>query len=194
MKVRGSGSWGRGASPPATPPAPALTLASRLASLHTRGAIKDLAAEVGRDAALRDELLALATIRGVEVEPGASAKHLVRALLGRADAAQVRRNPIHRDEAFTCGHCGAAVTPGGTPVRDHCPTCLRGLHVDVVPGDRAAGCGGALDPVAFERRPEIVIRYRCRRCAHTFVVRAHPDDKIPPSLCPSDVQYPGSRT
>jgi hypothetical protein len=37
--------------------------------------------------------------------------------------------------------------------------------VDVVPGDRAAGCGGLLDPVDLEVRGERwVIRYRCRRC------------------------------
>ncbi|MDP2309260.1 MAG: RNHCP domain-containing protein [Pseudomonadota bacterium] len=166
------------------------TLEARLAALRTRGEIKDLAAEVERDAALRGELVELATARGLVVEPDDSAKRLVRALLGRADAAQVRKNPIHRDDAFTCAHCGAAVSPGGAPVRDHCPRCLRGLHVDVVPGDRAASCGGVLDPIAFERRPEVVIRYRCRRCAHSFVVRAHPDDRIPPSLCPSDVQGP----
>jgi hypothetical protein len=193
VKDRRSGSsWGRGASPPATPPAPVPlpTPASRLAALATRGEIKDFAAEVERDDALRAELFALATSRGLDVEPDASAKRLVRALLARADAAQVRKNPIHRDEGFTCAHCGVAVAPGGAPVRDHCPICLRGRHVDVVPGDRAATCGGVLDPIAFERRPEVVIRYRCRLCAHTFVVRAHPDDKVPPSLCPSDVQGP----
>lgn len=165
-------------------------LEARLNEIHTRGDIKEFAAEVEEHPGLRAELLALATARGLDVEPDASAKRLVRALLARADSAQVRKNPIHRDEGFTCAHCGAAVTPGGAPVRDHCPVCLRGLHVDVVPGDRAAGCRGVLDPIAFERRPEIVIRYRCRLCGHTFVVRAHPDDRVPPSLLPSDVLGP----
>ncbi|MFO0006801.1 MAG: RNHCP domain-containing protein [bacterium] len=73
--------------------------------------------------------------------------------------------------------------PGGAPVRDHCPWCLRGLHVDVVPGDRAADCGGVLDPYAIERRPpDVLLRLRCRACAHTFTVRAHPEDRVPPSL------------
>ncbi len=185
-----SSSWG-GGEPPATPPkSPAVTLDARLASLHTRGDIKAFGEAADRDEELRAALIALATSRGLDVEPDVSGKRLVRAVLDRADDAQVRKNPIHRDEAFTCAHCGAAVPPGGAPVRDHCPTCLRGLHVDVVPGDRAATCGGVLDPVGFERRPEVVINYRCRRCGHTFTVRAHPDDRVPPSLLPSDVQGP----
>ncbi|MDP2312820.1 MAG: RNHCP domain-containing protein [Pseudomonadota bacterium] len=168
-----------------------MTLDARLAALRTRGAIKDFAEEVDRDEALRAALLALVAARGIDVEPDIGGKRLVRAALARAGDAQVRKNPIHRDEAFTCAHCGAAVAPGGAPVRDHCPICLRGRHVDdMVPGDRAAGCGAVLDPIAFERRPEIVIRYQCRQCAHTFVVRAHPDDRVPPSLDPRDVQGP----
>ncbi len=163
-----------------------MALEARLASLRTRGDIKELGADIDEDAELRAVAMGLATSRGVEIEPDVPGKRLVRLLLDRADAAQVRKNPIHRDEAFTCAHCGRAVPPGGAPVRDHCPWCLRGLHVDVVPGDRAAGCGGVLDPVGFERRPEVVILYRCRRCAHTFTVRAHPGDRIPPSLDPRD--------
>lgn len=117
-----------------------------------------------------------------------SGKKLVRALLERAGGAQVRANPIHVDESFACGHCGAAVSRGGRPVRDHCPLCLRSLHVDVVPGDRAAGCGGFLDPVRFELdHGQVVIHYTCRRCAHGWRGRAHPDDVLPASLNPADL-------
>ena len=167
-----------------------IPLSTRLAAVRTRGDIKGFAEAVERDDPLRAELVAFVTARGVEVEPEMSVKRLVRAALGRSADAQVRKNPIHRDEAFTCAHCCAAVPPGGAPVRDHCPRCLRGLHVDVIPGDRAAGCGGVLDPVGFERRPEVVIQYRCRRCIHTFQVRAHPDDKVPPSLDPRELPGP----
>ena len=59
----------------------------------------------------------------------------------------LRTNPIRRDAPFTCAHCGAGGAIGGARVRDHCPGCLRSLHVDRVPGDRAASCGGILDPV-----------------------------------------------
>jgi len=166
------------------------SLATRLAAVRTRGDVKALAEALDADGVLRAELIAFATGRGVEIEPDMSAKRPARAVLGRSDQAQVRKKAIHRDESFTCAHCGAAVAPGGAPVRDHCPRCLRGLHVDVIPGDRAAGCGGVLDPVGFERRPEVVVRYRCRRCAHAFQVRAHPDDKVPPSLDPRDLPGP----
>ncbi len=177
---------GAGGGPPATPPPAPLTAAGRLASTRTRGDIKTLGAALDGDDALRATFVALAEARGLAVDD-TSGKRLVRLLLDRAADAQVRTNPIHRDESFTCAHCGRAVPPGGAPVRDHCNVCLRGLHVDVVPGDRAAGCGGVLDPVGFERRPEIVILYRCRRCTHRFTVRAHPADRVPPSLDPRDI-------
>jgi hypothetical protein len=166
--------------------APAPTAAERLAALRTRGEIKELGAEIDRNPELRSTFLALAASRGLAVED-TSGKRLVRALLDRAESAQERKNPIHRDEPFVCAHCGRDVPRGGAPVRDHCPWCLRGRHVDVIPGDRAADCGAVLDPVGFERRPELVIRYRCRGCAHSFSVRAHPDDRVPPTLDPGDI-------
>ena len=155
-----------------------MTPASLLADVRSRGEIKRLAERIDADEALRTAFVAHAVQRGVDTE--LPARHLVRALLDRSDDAQVRRNPIHRDEPFTCAACGRSVPIGGVPVRDHCPYCLRGLHVDVVPGDRAAGCGGVLEPVGLERRPEVVILYACRRCAHRFTVRPHPDDELQP--------------
>ena len=109
----------------------------------------------------------------------------------REEAARERKNPIHRDEAFTCLCCGAEVGPGGAMVRDHCPRCLRGRHVDVVPGDRAAGCQGLLVPERLELRAGVVlIHHRCARCGHAFLVRAHPEDRIPPSLSVGDLLGP----
>ena len=63
-------------------------------------------------------------------------------------------------------------------------SCLHGRHVDVVPGDRSAGCQGVLVPVDFaiEGRAGVVIHYRCTQCAHSFRVRAHPDDDLPRGL------------
>ena len=159
------------------------TLPSRLQALRSRGEIKRFGEEVDRDPALRAALLALARQRGHEPEEGIGGKRLTRLLLEREEDARERKNPIHRDEAFRCASCGAAVPPGGAMVRDHCPRCLRGLHVDVVPGDRAADCGGTLEPVRLELRGGVVlIHHRCQRCGHAFLVRAHPDDAVPPSL------------
>ncbi|MEC8191326.1 MAG: RNHCP domain-containing protein [Myxococcota bacterium] len=96
----------------------------------------------------------------------------------------MRKNPIHRDEEFTCIHCRRTATRGGAQVRDHCPHCLHGRHVDNVPGDRASTCGGLLKPIDFqvEGRAGVVISYRCESCGHRFRVRAHPDDVLPKGL------------
>jgi len=167
-----------------------------LSSVRSRGEIKRLGTRVDREAALRAALHSEATSRGLALSEGISGKKLVRALLERANDAQVRSNPIHRDEAFTCTWCRADVTPGGAPVRDHCPRCLRSLHVDNVPGDRANPCGGVLHPRRFELTEGIFhIQYTCGRCQGTHRVRSHPDDVLPPSLDPADLpgrQWQGS--
>ncbi len=145
-------------------------VAALLLAARGRGAIKRLGAwldEQGRE--LRPALLEEARLRGVELPPEAGrwpGKRLLRCARGEEARARQRRNPIKRDEAFRCAHCGLQVPPGGGRVRNHCPACLRSLHVDLVPGDRAADCGGLMDPVAVEHggRAELVIVHRCRRC------------------------------
>ncbi len=171
-------------------PAPTTSdpLAARVAQLRTRGEIKRLAAELEGDPEARARLVRLAETRGLEPWPDITGKQLLRLLLDRSTEAQRRSNPIHRDESFPCERCGFLVPAGGAMVRDHCPRCLRGKHVDVVPGDRAADCGGLLEPTALTLRAGVVlIHHRCARCAHTFLVRAHPDDHVPPSLNVADL-------
>ena len=159
-----------------------------LSQLRSRGQVKALGARVDREPALRAALEALAIARGIELEGEETGKRLVRVVLERGEGAQVRSNPIRRDEAFTCASCGAEVSPGGARVRDHCPCCLRGLHVDRVPGDRAAGCAGVLEPEAFELRGgEVRISWRCLRCGASYSGRAHPEDALPPSLSVADL-------
>lgn len=179
--------------PPSTEPAPTeASLAARVAALRSRGEIKRMAESLDADPVSRGLLESLAARRGLEPWPGISSKQLLRLVLDRAAEAQTRTNPIHRDERFTCERCGLDVPPGGAMVRDHCPRCLRGKHVDVVPGDRAADCGGTLEPVSLTLRAGIVlIEHRCGRCAHSFLVRAHPDDRVPPSLSVADL--PGAK-
>ena len=141
-----------------------------LAAAGTRGDCKRLGAWLdGEGEPLRAPLLELARARGAALPEEALAwpgKRLLRLCRGASEAAQVRRNPIRRDEAFRCGHCGREVPAGGAQVRDHCPWCLRSRHVDRVPGDRAADCGGLMDPIGIELegRAGAVIRYRCRAC------------------------------
>jgi len=146
-----------------------------------RRALKRLGAELdARGPGWKAGLVALAGERGVVLPAEAAGwpgKKLLRRAQGRDAEARVRRNPIRRDEAFTCAHCGAGAAPGGARVRDHCPACLCSLHVDEVPGDRAADCAGVLDPIGLEvAAGESVIRYRCRRCGAERRCRAHPGD------------------
>lgn len=66
-------------------------------------------------------------------------------------------------EDFTCGHCGREVRGDG--YTNHCPACLWSMHVDIQPGDRLAGCGGLMEPVAVEvRSGEYVIVHHCETC------------------------------
>ncbi len=93
-------------------------------------------------------------------------RRLIRRVLGREEGARERRNPILRNEDFTCLHCGLEVsaTRQGPP-RSHCPGCLRSLHVDVVPGDRREGCASLMDPVSvLTHGEEVVFLHRCRAC------------------------------
>ncbi len=168
-------------------------LLERLARTRSRGQVKALGADADADPALRSALEQLGQERGVDGVADLPGKTLVRRVLSRGDQAQVRRNPIRRDEAFTCVFCGASVQPGGAMVRDHCPRCLRSRHVDNVPGDRAADCGGVLQPVGFDRLGDtVVVLYRCDACGHDHRCRAHPDDDVPPSLSVADLPGAGS--
>ncbi len=153
------------------------------AGASSRGAIKRLGRDLDSDPALRDAMLALARAEGLELPHDAAlwpGKLLLRRVLARERGARVRSNPIHRDEGFTCGHCGRTVPPHGRTARDHCPWCLRSLHVDRVPGDRAAGCGGLLDPIEVVRSGQRwVMRYRCRVCSVERVNRVLLDGDPP---------------
>lgn len=62
-----------------------------------------------------------------------------------------------------CEHCGAQVR--GTGYTNHCPQCLWSKHVDVNPGDRAATCGGMMEPILLEgSTPKYMIVHRCTLC------------------------------
>ena len=82
--------------------------------------------------------------------------------------------------SFTCRVCGRTVTPegAGTRHRNHCPACLHSLHLDGVPGDRAAGCGGVMEPVGIwvRRDGEWAMIHRCRRCGVLHANRVAADD------------------
>ena len=70
------------------------------------------------------------------------------------------------DSGFVCAHCGKPVEPLGYTSRNHCPFCLWSLHLDENPGDRAADCGGQMEPIAAEPDPKrgFIITHRCTKC------------------------------
>jgi hypothetical protein len=77
-------------------------------------------------------------------------------------------------------HCGQPVVPEtyGTAHRNHCPWCLWSRHLDDTPGDRAAACGGAMEPIAVWVRQgsEWAIIHRCRKCGELHSNRIAGDD------------------
>lgn len=87
---------------------------------------------------------------------------------------------IYLNNTFTCKACGAAVPleGGGTENRNHCPKCLCSVHLDNVPGDRAADCGAVMDAVAVwvRKNGEWAIIHRCRRCGALSSNRIAADD------------------
>ena len=71
-------------------------------------------------------------------------------------------------DAFVCKICGRTVTAegAGSAHRNHCPNCLSSQHLDNEPGDRAADCGGVMEPIAVwvRKNGEWALIHRCRIC------------------------------
>jgi hypothetical protein len=86
----------------------------------------------------------------------------------------------HPDQTFICENCGRVV-PGvvdGSEHRNHCPSCLCSLHVDMKIGDRRSGCKGVMEPIAISVRynGEWAIVHRCRKCSLIRTNRIASDD------------------
>lgn len=82
---------------------------------------------------------------------------------------------------FFCLHCheSAAQHAGGS-YRNHCPHCLWSKHVDILPGDRAASCGGAMEPVAvdYSGKKGYILVHRCTGCGAQDRNKLAPDDSM----------------
>lgn len=82
-----------------------------------------------------------------------------------------------RIEDFICEHCGAEVHGNG--YTNHCPNCLWSKHVDVNPGDRAADCGGLMEPVGVElKNGEYILLQKCKKCGHLRKNKVSPKDNF----------------
>ena len=72
---------------------------------------------------------------------------------------------IKKSEKFICEHCGAEVINSG--YLNHCPQCLWSKHVDINPGDRAADCGGLMEPIdLYYQSGKWIIVHRCQLCGY----------------------------
>lgn len=84
------------------------------------------------------------------------------------------------DETFTCKVCGRLVVPAGagSDHRNHCPNCLSSQHLDNEPGDRAAVCGGVMEPIAVwvRKNGEWALIHRCKICGALSSNRIAADD------------------
>lgn len=154
-------------------------LSRELSSLRSRGEIKRYAKRLNEDTSLRLLLIEVLQKREYHSLEEYSSKKLIRLFLDRSSDSQIRKNPIFVDEGFECDYCSQIVPIGGVMIRDHCPFCLWGRHLDRIPGDRSAKCSGMMKPESFEvLSGNTWIHYCCTSCAHRFRVRAHPDDRL----------------
>ncbi|MDP3957784.1 MAG: RNHCP domain-containing protein [bacterium] len=68
-------------------------------------------------------------------------------------------------EDFRCERCASAISGDG--YTNHCSKCLYSKHVDIFPGDRAAECGGMMEPVALSHEGKSnKITHRCLACGY----------------------------
>ncbi len=86
------------------------------------------------------------------------------------------------DNYFICINCGKYVLlqAPGTKNRNHCPFCLFSQHVDLLPGDRAANCGGKMKPIGkvIKNDGEEVLVHECENCGMIRKNRIAGDDSI----------------
>jgi len=124
----------------------------------------------------------LASLLGTAPADGLAANRRVRLRprVGNKPRDTDRHRPRRPDAWFQCVHCRQPVGAEafGTDHRNHCPSCLWSKHVDDRPGDRAAECDGAMEPIAVWVKPggEWSIVHRCRRCAALHANRIAGDD------------------
>ncbi len=85
---------------------------------------------------------------------------------------------IKINESFACSVCGEENPPVEATCRDHCRKCLCSVHVDVNPGDRAADCGGILQPVGVVMQGAELraVQYKCEKCGYEHQNKIALDD------------------
>ncbi len=84
------------------------------------------------------------------------------------------------EKQFICRYCGRSVSTEvpGTNYRNHCPWCLRSVHLDKGVGDRSSSCQGIMEPIAVsvKGRGEWVLIHQCSGCGALRANRIAGDD------------------
>ncbi len=88
----------------------------------------------------------------------------------------------HKNEPFTCEHCGQHVPAAASGCRNHCPFCLTSKHVDIFPGDRANPCQGLLRAISYhmDSQKGLMLDFRCDGCGAITRNIANRNDPICP--------------
>ena len=92
---------------------------------------------------------------------------------------------------FRCAHCGYIVSGArwlsGVNNRNHCPYCLRSLHLDLYSsGDRLSACKALMHPIALTTKHnrnkyssgpgELMLVHLCAVCGDISINRIAADD------------------
>ena len=98
---------------------------------------------------------------------------------------------IKNDNEFICQFCGYFVKPLRYTSRDHCPNCLKSIHIDIFPGDRLNECKGELVPtgVLLNSKKGSIIEYRCKKCGQLHNNKTADDDNFETILAVSNHTY-----
>ncbi len=103
---------------------------------------------------------------------------------------RISRNFQRTIEDFICQNCGLEVA--GTGYTNHCPRCLWSRHVDLNPGDRAAACGGMMEPVGMEvKSGGYILIHRCAQCGYEKRNKSAPEDDFEAILALASQAGPG---
>ncbi len=72
---------------------------------------------------------------------------------------------IKNKENFVCENCGEQIQGNG--YTNHCSKCLWSKHIDINPGDRAADCGGMMEPIFLNSSSDkFSITHKCVKCGY----------------------------
>ena len=92
----------------------------------------------------------------------------------------IYNNEKRAEDDFLCKVCGRTVMQAstGSRHRNHCPYCLYSIHLDNIPGDRRANCGGIMEPIGVwaRRDGEWAVIHRCSICGVLHSNRIAADD------------------